>query len=368
MNSKVKPKIINEEVTTSNLLKELPTTSLFKSITEYDENIVKAGLHLEQQKLGKIPTEEKSIIEEFREIEDIEKITLGTDTTGIDLTVSQAKALHAIQAILSKRNYRGYEEEEIKVYSSPVEGSKNYTAIKVKFKATEYLDLYGVTKKRTKRGYMEYNRNERDEALKALRELHEVYHPIFYKRHYRTEKGEERVDKVKLVKPLITIIEGYRGLTKSEDSLTDSGEEVEKKLEFVIIPSPIVVDQIDTYFVLKHSSYLEEIKNAVSKKKSSKFVYRFIDYLIAVAELKRRRKKEPVIKINYEKLAYKLKMEALIKSRQHKRVKKTLSKCYKIALRLGYLKEEVRTVKGVTNEYELIILNPDKYYQPKEKV
>lgn len=336
-------------------------------VTELEKPTVKAGLHLEQQKLGKIPEHgQLSLFDEFREIDDIDKITVGTDTTGIDLTVSQAKALHAIQAFLSKEDYRGYEQIEIEIYSSPIQGSKKYTAPKLKFKAPEYLDLYGVTKKVTARGYMEYNRNERDEALKALRELHEVYHPIFYKRNYYTEKGEERVDKIKLVKPLITIIEGYRGLTKLEDSLTDSGEEVEKKLEFVVIPSPIVVDQIDNYFVLKHINYLEEIKKVVPK--SSKFVFRFIDYLYAEAELRRRKKEKLVIKINYEKLAYRLRMKALIETRQNKRVKKILSDCYKTALSLGYLKEEVRTVTGVTNEHELIILNPDKFYKPKEEV
>jgi hypothetical protein len=129
-----------------------------------------------------------------------------------------------------------------------------------------------------------------------------------------------------------------------------------------IEPCPILVDQIDNYFLLKPANYREEIALKVRQWKVSKYTYLFIDYLMAQAELKRRAHEPLVLRKTIEELAYKLRMDYWIKSRKWKNVRGSLNKSYKIAKDLGYLLD-YKTVPGrtVPEEMEELTLNPEKF-------
>lgn len=74
---------------------------------------------------------------------------------------------------------------------------------------------------------------------------------------------------------------------------------------------------------------------------------------------------EWVIEINFETLAYKLRMEKMIQEKRVTRVKTYLEKCYESAKKLDYLLE-YSTVKGTAKDIEKLVLNPEKFKRVKE--
>ena len=152
------------------------------------------------------------------------------------------------------------------------------------------------------------------------------------------------------------------GLTRAEDKGLDAGTSTEKtdeKLTSIAIqPAPIMVQDINTLFVLKRANYAQEIKFLAPH--ASKYTYRFINWLIGQAELKRRNNKPLIVTIGLEALVYNLHMEGFIKERKFKRIKEILAKSYKIAQALGYL-ISYSTAPGETMELERLELNPAKY-------
>lgn len=332
--------------------------------------LVKIGMHAELRKFGEKPKPSQLLLFDLLNPDtkqEVEKHKI--EVIGIDNTQAQNRALFAIQKLLYETNYKG----NLKGHEVGRDNSfkfKGYLPI-LKFTPAQYLEAYGVGKRETARGYMEFNANERAEALQALRDLHDKRYLFYYERKnwIKNSKGqsEERFDVIKTVRPLITITEGYEALTRPERDIVKSGEstqETDAKLKYIVLePCPILVDQIDKYFVLKPANCYQEVKLLVGK--ASKYVYLFIDYLLTEAELNRRKNTGWIIKLNYETLAYKLRMDSYIKRRRTKRIRQTLNRCYEIAKQLGYLLD-YRTIQGVTQEVEELTLNPEKFRKVKE--
>jgi hypothetical protein len=152
--------------------------------------------------------------------------------------------------------------------------------------------------------------------------------------------------------------------TVLKDKSTDSTNE---KLRYIAIePCPILIDQLDTYFILKPANYREEIALTSKQFKVSKYIYLFIDYLMVQAELKRRHNQPLIIRISLEELAYKLRLESYVKTRNYKRIRQILNNACKVAKEIGYLLD-YRTTEGVTKEeVEEFILNPPKFIRALE--
>ena len=333
--------------------------------------LIKTSLHTELQKFGKKPKHKSDSVFDLVPApidEDTKKdiATYQINVVGIDNTHAQNMALFALQKLLHETNYKGNIEGK---KLSKEENSFKFTGHLpfMKFTPSQYLDAYGVKKKQTSRNKYEFNSNERAEALKALRELSDKKYLYYYERKYWKD-GKEVLDIIKTVRPLFSIVEGYEAIDISERDEVLS-EQTDEKLNFIVIePCPMLVDQIDTYFVLKPANCYQEIRLLVGK--TSRHVPLFIDYLraeVTKREISLRSKGEIdwVIEINYENLAYKLRMESFINTKQIKRIKQTLEKCYKIATQLGYLLDH-KTLYGQNKEIERLVLNPDKFKRVKE--
>ena len=344
--------------------------------------MIKAGLHTELQKFG--DSRQLTFEDLFEELignninlkEAVQRKSI--EVIGLDITLAQQKALHAIQSLLTQTDYKGNignTERYRSKKDNPFKFSGNVPGLK--FNPSEYLDAYGVGKRKTIRGKEEYFANERAEALRALRDLHEQQYLLIYERKYREKnqkgKPEEKVDIIRTTNSLIHIIEGYKGLTASEAEKIKAGHEgtaTDNKLKTIaVLPCPMLVDQVDTYFVLKPANCYQEIK--LLNPHASKYVYRFIDYLMAqVAQRESRSRgtgnKDWKIKINYQKLAANLRMDSWLKTRNWKAIRGSLQKCYDTAQKLGYLKS-CQTIQGKTGiELEELVLNPKKFYQRQQ--
>lgn len=332
--------------------------------------LVKTSLHVELQKFGKRPKPEQGVLFDLADKELKKQVQEHKiEVVGVDLSQAQTKALFAIQRLLHETNYKG------NLIGKEVHGDNSFRFSgylpALKFSPAQYFEVYGVGKRETSRDKWEFNANERTEALKALRDLHEKRFLFHYERRYwinnKQGRREERFDIIQTIRPLITITQGYEALTRPERDTVRSGEitqDIEDKLRLIAIePCPILMDQIDTYFVLKPANCYQEIK--LLAPHASKYVYHFIDYLITQAELKRRNNLDLTIKISLEELAYKLRMDSWLKRQQWKQIRGGLNKCYETAKQLGYLLD-YKTAQGNTKTVEELILNSEKYKKVKE--
>jgi hypothetical protein len=325
--------------------------------------LVKAGLHTELQKFGHKPDPRQPglfdrLLDETKE--EIEKKDV--DVIGIDITPAQEQALFGLQTLLTRTNYRGnLPGEMIDDRSFRFRG---YLPA-LEFTPAQYLEAYGLKKHLTGRGKEEYDYKDRAEALQALVDLAKKPFLFVYKKEYRTEKGELRIDRIETIDTLIKIIRGWEALTKKEDSALDRGASTgatDDKLKAIAIkPAPILVQDIDNYFLLKPANYIQEINLRYPwPNRPSRFTLGLINWLIAQAELKRRHRQPLIIEQSLETIAYALRMDAWIKTRQLKRIRQILTKGYKIAQELGYLLS-YGTVRGQTKDLERLELNPEKF-------
>jgi len=331
--------------------------------------LIKASMHLENQKFGRKPKPAQPSIFGELDTEDIARAEEhNINIVGVDFTASQNRALFALQTLLAKTEHKGnLKGKVVEMKSFKYEG----IIPSLIFTRSEFLDTYGVTKRETTRGKMEYNSNESEEALKALKSLSENKYLLYYTRKYFDEEDVEKYDVIRTVRSLVNIVEGFKDLTELEKDIVISDKnsrETNTKLSHIVVElSPTFIDQIDNYYVLKPANVYEELK--IKAPHSSKFVYRFIDYLLAQVSKKQSKykgnNKDWNIKINYKNLAHILKMDSWIKTRNWKQVRGSLNKSYKIAKELGYL-EDYKTTQGKTGEIELLTLNPDKFYKAEE--
>jgi len=281
------------------------------------------------------------------------------EVVGIEPTQSLQQAIFAIQKLLNKTDYRGNLDGKDCRGNNPFHFTGHLPGID--FSMPEYLDAYGVSKVPTARGRMEYSTSGRREALKALERLANEKVIFFYEKHYQKD-GKPVVDLVSDVDTLVKIIYGWEALSPEEAEMVKSGgstEATKRKLRIAIRPHVIFVDQIDRFFILKPANYLQEIK--VKYPKAGKYQYAFIEYLWAEASNRGGKHTDWIIEINYLKLAKKLRMDGLINTRNWKRIRETLDKCYEMAEGLGYILGHETVPGAVVEEKEVIYLNPGKF-------
>ncbi|WP_194844583.1 virulence factor [Candidatus Clavichlamydia salmonicola] len=325
--------------------------------------LIKSSLHLESQKFGKKPINKKEPIPIGK------NVNSRIEVIGLDFLPSHYHALNAIQNLLAATNYAGNTEG---VYLSKENNSFKFEGKipRIIFTKSEYLEAYGVKRYLTARKKNEFGGNESKEALDALHYLGTQTHLIVSTRK-RWKNGEELVDRYQTLSPILRICEGWEGLTSIENNNLDEGKEIEainiKHKGFVVEPCPLLVDQIDSYFVLKPANTYQEIK--LKYPNTSKFAYTFIDWIVKEATLKRmckynKEKRWPEkLSIGREALAYALRMDSYIRSRNWKKIEVAMNRCVEIAISLGWLVEH-RSIQGKTiSKKEEFILNKNKFHQ-----
>lgn len=262
---------------------------------------------------------------------------------GIILSSSEHRALFAIQKMLDKTNYEG-NVPGLELQSHHTAFNYSGKLPRITFTPTEYLEAYGLDKKLTSRGFMEYSSNERQAALKALQILADKKFRIVYKR--KTYDGNKKpvIDRIETNSPLLRISKGYFGLTQQEDEILDNGgdEKVDNKALICVEVCPLLVDQIDGYFILLDPNLHTIAKELAGKKKQSKYPALFINWLTVQREMQRRGKTTGAeIKIGVTKLAGKLRMYDLLKDYQWKKIQEIFEECFAVGRGMGLLQEAV---------------------------
>lgn len=329
-----------------------------------ENQLIKSSFHFENQKFGKKPHQ----IDEQLDLFSQDNLKSKVEVIGFDLQPSHYHALAAIQKLLTVTNYKGNAGE---TYLSKDSNSFKFDGVvpKIKFSKAEYLEAYGVKKYKTSRNKNEFGGKEALIALEALYHLGTQPHLIVATRH-RWEKNKEVIDRYQTFSPILRICEGWEGLTQKENKALDeepfSNIITTKHKGFIIEPCPILIDQIDSYFVLKPANMYQEIK--LKFPNTSKFTYTFIDWIVNTATRKKvssKKSKEwpDKIEIGFENLSYILRMNRYINSRNWKKIEIAINRSISIAIDLKWLSKHERIEGKTMLRKEVFYLNKNKFEQ-----
>ena len=336
---------------------EINKLKIEQPLSEPKAPIIKSSMHLESLKHGRKPDPQMKLPFHEDGKPPIEVI-------GLNLEKKHYHALNAIQKILQETKYRG------NAPGTELDGQNSFKfkgyLPRIRMSRVQYLDAYGVKKHESSRGKWEFSGKEVEEALSALKDLHTQNHLIISRRK-RWENGKELIDRIQTISPIIRLYEGWEGLTKTEDDYLNENVEYEKIKEkhkgFLIEPCPLMIDQIDEYFLLKPANMYQEIK--LKFPNASKYSYIFIDWIIHQAHMKKGKSKPKewpeTLEISTEALASSLRLDCYIKSRNWKRLDQIISKCIQIAIGLGWIcKNDTVPGKTVTT-LNRFFLNKEKF-------
>lgn len=195
---------------TEELLKQSTSTRIRKLPEPYSPpalpNYIRASEPLLRQTIGKKRpvTGQLSLFEDLtNKNQDLAVAATQNNITevGANLSVAERTALHSLQKLFSHRDYQN----------------------PIVFPITEYLDAYGVSKKKSSRGFYEYNSKARGDALKALQTL--VKPILFYwkqlkdKKYWKKNKSgklEKTYQVVTTVEPILRIQWLFDNVTEGE--------------------------------------------------------------------------------------------------------------------------------------------------------
>lgn len=301
--------------------------------------LYKAGVYAENQKFGRSKEEARQLVlsEPPAEPADIE-------ITGLSLTVAEDKALSALQILLHRTGYQG-NLQATEVESAIYQG--RFTLPRLQFTPSEYLEAYGLKQHKGK-----YRGWQREEALQALQLLAEKQRTIVYKRARYHGKGQARkklYDVIRHKGTILQIVEGYKDLEEEEATRIEAGEVLPGRVRKLAIQfGPLIMDNIETFFLLKPAKLHQEIEDLLGPKRISRSVSLFIEWLLIW-------NRTPV-KIRRDELARRLRLHNLIEQRKPSELKRQLLECCETAKALGFLLEYREDAFGVLT----FQLNPER--------
>lgn len=303
--------------------------------------LYKAGLYAELQKFGQDRDSEQMLL--WHEEEPDEPIQV----TGLDLSVSEDKALSAVQILLHKTGYLG-NRPGTQASSSGLQ----WTLPVVRATHAEYFEAYGLEKA----GDGRYHGHQVEEALQALRNLAETPRTIYYERRHWQGEGKARrrlTDIVKARAPLVRLEEltAYKDLEMDEAEAVKAGQELPDKIRgtgLLIESSPLLVDSISDFYILKSPALHREIQQLLGTKRVSRTISLFIQWLLTWSKAR--------VKIGKYKLIDRLRLTKSIERRHPEEAEARLQEAFQVAKELGYLKSYQESSTGIL----LFELSPER--------
>ena len=184
-------------------------------------------------------------------------------------------ALEAFKKLIARYSFVGNRETE--ETQSNTFGRTRYPRIEIS--KSEYYEEYGLERD-SKGGFG--GAQVLQTALKGLLELTETQHMLITRKRW-IEKGsfrEEVTDILRIHSPLITVIEGYEGLTSQEAEKVEAGEEILKNSFLVIELSPVFTLDSDNYYLLRRINKDKIIKSLAGRSTKTYFqLKRLTDWL-----------------------------------------------------------------------------------------
>lgn len=293
--------------------------SLSQELAIQQPGLYRAGLYQELQQFGNRDRARQLLLSEMGlNGQDLEA---QVDMTGLDLSVGEQKALHACLILLDETGYQGNRPPRELIpqgYSEPFDIPR----LAVTF--SEYLEAYGAPKKGKGR-------------ILALEDLESLTQSrrVAYKRRRWEGQGKKRReiwDAIVTHTPLIILHEGYKDLgSEREADQALAGRSRSRVTHLVIEFSPLLIDQVNSFFLLKPISLFREIEGHLGGKRYSPAVPLFLKWLMT--------KNRTPWRISKELLAERLRLYSLIDQRKPSLLDQRLQQAIDTAMALGYLLE-----------------------------
>jgi hypothetical protein len=301
-----------------------------------EESLYQASMHAELQKFRNPTKARQLLLSEGVKGEELEQ---ALEATGLDLSVSEDRALSAVQKLLHKTGYQGHQAKQVD--SDAFHWSGSLPTLVVTY--PEYLEAYGLAGR--------YEGHQAMEAIEALESLAKPRRLVFQRSKWVGEgKGrEKRFDVIVITKPLLSITRGYKDLTPEEAKAVREGQELAGRVKLAIEAGPLLVMDIKSFFLLKPANLHEEIQAFLgSKGRISRAISLFIELLLTW--------NKATMKIARDKLAERLSLHKWIEHRKQARLEQTLQECFRVAKALRYLLDWEQDAFGVLT----FSLNPER--------
>jgi hypothetical protein len=309
----------------------------------YRPEVYPGTMYAELQKFGKTDRQMRQLA--LSEIRPQHAEAGPVEISGLDLDISQDKALSAVQLLLSRTNYEGNLPG---VYVRSPDYRWEGILPGLAFTVPEYLEAYGLQK--NKRGA--FPGRQRKLALEALKSLC-LPRRVVYKKP-RWEKGKKLYDVIVVYKPLIEMLEGYFGLEEAEAATVEQGENLPDRLSVIgLRPSPLLLDGLANFYLLKPATLHKELEALVAKKRGTnarvpRAYSLFVEWLLTRSHAEE--------KVSRDTLVTKLRLESYRDQRKLKKAYGQIDEALEHALELEYLLSYEKDVFGVFT----LRLNPEK--------
>jgi hypothetical protein len=285
--------------------------------------LYKASMHTELQKFGSV--DRLSLLDPQPEEEPVQ-------ITGLDLTVSQDKALQAIQILLDRTDHEGNRPSQ----TAHSESYQGHLVPRLAVTFSDYFEAYGLEP--VAGGWTK----QHHEAIQALHDLAEERWRIVYTR--RTfDGGKERWQAIAPERPvsMLTLWRAYKDLETEEVERLKRGDKLPdgRAIGLMIDCNPVLIDQIETFYALKPERLHEEIQALYPGKRVSRTISLFIEWLLTLNLSE--------ITISEDKLLQTLRLyESFYQHRNRSRIRKRINQACEDAQELGYLLDWQKNRKG----------------------
>lgn len=341
---------------------------------ETKKDLTKISVHTVRQFYGdakqiSLFSDEK--IDAFRETTGL-NLTNRPENYGVVLNQTQSRVFEGILKAFTDTNYKGSEQKEIsktleEVYTLNDRSAKTLvkgesapykhidTIPVVKLTQAEIIELSGYDLSKQRQG----DKQDVMEALSFLSTNQFCFYWIRLKtdndRPVRDKRGDYVKEEVMEVGTLLRI-----------KTIRDQAGQLQY---YEIHPSAVILDQVNSYFLLVPNNWREEVKQLTGNR-ASRYTYELLLWLRLQYEQIRRynstppKGKKPLsLNKSWEEVAIALKMPESMYSKNRKRAYAIIQEAYSVAIKLGYLKK-VET-NGAT---DTLYLNEGCYPKPGELV
>ncbi len=281
----------------------------------------RAGLYAEQQKFGNTKARQLLLFEAGRGADAPER----PEVYGLDLTVSEDKALSALQILLHRTDYKG-NVPGLEARSQDYKWEGLLPRLRMTY--TEFFEAYGLKKRGD-----QYEGAQREEALKALDSLSKPRRIVYRRRKWKGEgrARKELSDVIVTNRPLINVDKGYKDLEEPEASRVVQGEDLpaERVTNLLVDFSPLLVDGIHDFYLMKPAGLHREIEALYPSKRVPRAVSLFIEWLLTLDQ--------KTLKASKDVLIDRLRLDNYIKRRRRKEAEERLQEAFSAAKELGFL-------------------------------
>ncbi len=307
----------------------------------------RSPMYLEQQKFkdSEKTKRQLSLVEAGLDALDLQD---AVESSGLDLTVSEMKALHALGQLLSATDHKGNRPGK----AAELETYKWSGGLPVlSFTRSQFFEAYGISRK----GDGSYYGHQADEALEALRSLLTDRRRLCVTRTTWSGSGKDRKarrEAVVYTGSLATMAEPYSDLMEEELAALHGEDVPRRSTSIEVVFGPLFVDGLESFYVLKPATGYKELQAARRPKRIRQADLLFADWLQTWSRQE--------VSISKDKLLERLRLDGYVRRRKRRQAEAILQEVLDTAVAAGFLLKYEEKPGKWSEPVLHLKLNPEK--------